>query len=291
MRNHWIISVALTLLVEFTPGLATSSPLYQTSFEPPTFIPSLLAGQDGWFAGLGESAATVSTEAPRNGHQSVRIDGSQLQEFFGFHFGSYARILNYDPIGSGTPLIDLSGNINLSGAAVTCGLGIGLSAVLNGEFVANILIGIREQNGKFISYISNMDGNFVNGPEYFFNEWANVRAVFDFENRTVLGFFNSQFMGEIPFTAGIDNVVPAINIFLGSSQSIPGTIAYVDDFSLNAIPEPNTLALVCTAILSLLGAARSSRKLKFRGNPAKEVFRFSDLNVTAILNLSTRTSR
>jgi hypothetical protein len=143
-----------------------------------------------------------------------------LEEFFGFHFGSYARMLDYNPVGSATPIVELTGAINLSGVAASCGLGIGISAVLNGDFVANILIGVREQDGNFVSYMSNMDGVFVNGAEYFLDQWADLTAVFNFENRTARGFFNGQFMGEIPFTTGIDTTIPAINIFLGSSQPV-----------------------------------------------------------------------
>ncbi|WZO99763.1 PEP-CTERM sorting domain-containing protein [Isosphaeraceae bacterium EP7] len=253
-------------------GIATSQSsagvLYETGFEPPTFTPGLFPGQDGWFAGLGPDAATISTALPKDGLQSVRIDGSELQEFSGFHFGSYARPLNYDPLASGTPIVVLSSDINLTGTeSATCGLSVGLSAVLNGEFVANILFGVQGQNGTLVSYISNMDGFSINGPAYTFGEWANVTAVFDFANRTATGYFNGQLIGEVTFTAGIDEGIPAMNIALGSSAPIPGTIGYVDNFSLIAVPEPGTLLMLGIGILGLVGHT-SLRGRGWRGRAA-----------------------
>src|SRR3954449_2381981 len=71
--------------------------LYATDFEPPTFVPGPLDGQDGWFAAFGSSAGTVSTDLPRpGGIQTVKVQGSLLETVVpGFSAGSYARALNY----------------------------------------------------------------------------------------------------------------------------------------------------------------------------------------------------
>ena len=222
-----------------------ASGVYVRGFEPPKFDEGVLVGQDGWFGYLGMDAATVSHELPKTGIQSVRIDGAQLTQTSGFYTGSYARFVNYEPVKSGLPIVHISGNIRLGvkggahrpSAATeppTCGMGIGVSAQMNGEYIANILIGVRGRRGRLVSYISNMDGVHANGPRYSLGKWASVEAVFNFNTRVARGYFNGHSMGRIPFTEGAGNDLPAINLFLASSKPIPNTLGYLDDFSLEA---------------------------------------------------------
>jgi hypothetical protein len=212
--------------------------VYGTGFENPSFVPGILDGQDGWFAGLGQGAITVSGHPQaRQGQQGLMIDGSRLQEFFGFYLGGYARPLNYVPLDRGTPVIVVSGYLRLSAEAPpTTGLAVGLTGTLNGEYTANILIGVREQDGRFVSYLSNYDGVSVNGPLYGLGEWGYVRAIFDFKRRTVHGFFNGSPMGEVPFTNGIDNQAAFVNIAMGGNQPLGNVTASIDNLSVIAAP-------------------------------------------------------
>ena len=255
MRSRWIKPVALAVLLALTHSTAPAEVLYQTGFESPAFVPGPLAGQDGWFPGLSAQAATVSTESPRTGGQSVRIAGSLLEPIDGFFIGSYGRDLSYDPISRGTPLIGLTGNISLSGnVRPGTSLEIGFAAFLNGEPVTNIQIGVRAEGAKVVSFISNMDGVSASLPGYQLGEWANVSAIFDFEHRTVQAFFNGQLIGAVPFSNGLSNDLPALFMFMGCPvEPIPDVIGNVDDFSAPIIPEPSTLTLTAVGALGLFG--------------------------------------
>ena len=80
------LCVAIACLV----GLAGAVPcsyagetLYKTGFEPPTFVPGPLVGQDGWTAPppispLSSNAAVISTDKPHQGQQSVLVPGTDL---------------------------------------------------------------------------------------------------------------------------------------------------------------------------------------------------------------------
>jgi hypothetical protein len=233
--------------------------LYNTGFEPPTFRPGLLAGQDGWFAGLGPAAATISTALPRSGIQSVRIAGAQTEEVSGFFFGSYARALSYDPLASGTPLVRLSASMNLIGSVpTTCGLSIGLTGAPSD--LPNILLGLMSAGGGLVAYISNADGISVEGPHYQPGDWASVSAVFDFGQRSARAYFNGAFFGEVPLTSGVSDDIRFMNIALGSSRPIPDVVGYVDDFSVSAVPEPTATALLSAGLVAIAAAARRRRK-------------------------------
>lgn len=261
MRHHGMPDLVGMIVALIGLGAAASPSaadvLYQTGFEPPTFSPGLLAGQDGWFAGLSPAAATVSTVQPRGGTQSVCIQGSLLDALQGFSIGSYARFLSYDPIASGNPQVSLSADINLSGGVPpSCGAGIGLTGILNGQFTANIQVGVRAQGSGVAAYISNFDGQDADGPAYTLGEWATVRADFNFQTRTVRGFFNDRLFGEVPFTAGISNDIAAINLFLLSGQPIPDVVAYGDNLRVDAVPEPGTLGLLAAGLAGVVAYRR-----------------------------------
>lgn len=212
--------------------------VYATGFERPSFGPGVLDGQDGWFAGLGQGAMSISGKAQaRKGEQGLMIDGSRLAELSGFFLGSYARQLDYHPTDRGTPIVVVSGYLKLSpGAPPTSVLAIGLTGTLKGEFTANILIGLQEQDGRFVSYLSNYDGVFVNGPPYDLGQWAYVRAVFDFERRTVRGYVDGMAMGEVPFTQGIDSDAAFVNVAMGGTQPFNSVTASVDNLMVVAAP-------------------------------------------------------
>ena len=67
--------MALAMLLIATSPCAAAL-LYQTGFEPPTFVPGILVGRDDWsqFAGISVDAATVCRTASERGTQSVAMD-------------------------------------------------------------------------------------------------------------------------------------------------------------------------------------------------------------------------
>ena len=91
----------------------------------PTFVAGLpLAGQDGWIAPppLSPNAAVVTTAKPRQGRQTVRVLGADLehQDFIntvtgGYYdaIGSYRHTVNYDT--GGTQAVRVSAHVRVDG--------------------------------------------------------------------------------------------------------------------------------------------------------------------------------
>ncbi len=255
------IAIIGFVIAAFSSTTAIGETLFETDFESPDYTTGPFIGQDAWFAGLGGTAATVSTELPNSPTQSVRIDGSMLEPFFGFHFGSYARPLSFDPVGSGLPIVTVSGMVNLTGdIPPTCGTGLGLTGV--GDSLPNALIGIQaDSGGQLVPYLSNADASIVFGPTYTAGQWAELKAVFDYQSQTVRGFVDGLLMGEVPFTTGASSQVAFLNMSLGSSVPVPDVIAYNDDYQIIAVPALPGYALVSLAgILMALGLRVMERR-------------------------------
>lgn len=236
--------VAVLALLVCAPAAADARTLYRTGFEPPapgqadtatTFQTGPLVGQ-GFFTFSNYDSATVTSESASSGLQSVMIEGDKLADEGGFRAGSFARALVYEPLARHTPIVQLSGEVSLviGNDRPTCGMSLGITGVLNGEFFPNVLIGVRAHDGEVVSYISNADNVFVNGPAYRPGRWARVTAVLDFRRKTVTGFFDGRRIGTVPWTRGMSDDIAALNIVLASEQPIPGVTAHVDNIALQA---------------------------------------------------------
>lgn len=127
---------ALLGLLSVVSLLATAKPthaqaLYSTGFEPEGFLAGeTLVGQDGWFAPppLSPQAAVVTADKPRQGRQTVRVLGSDLepQGFIadatgGYYtaIGSYRRAVNHDT--GNAQVVRISAHVRLDGPGTDAG--------------------------------------------------------------------------------------------------------------------------------------------------------------------------
>jgi hypothetical protein len=264
------VLVAGALAAAGEPGVAQAT-LYATGFEPPTFAPGLLHGQDGWyvFDGISLNAATVSPGLPRSGVQSMRFDAAQLENFPGIgNVGFAVQDLVYDPLAAGTRFVDLAADIHVVrpdgvcpvafplGDPGSCAIGIALDGP---GYLPLAVITLNIGAGAVMA--RNLDAIAALGPAYAFGEWAHLRARFDFQDRTMRGYFNGAFFGAVPFTAGVDASVVAIDIGLGvlTPSRVAGLVVHIDNLSVTAVPEPRGAAVLAAGLLALAGVARRQR--------------------------------
>ena len=78
-----IVSLAsllgLMALVMLSSRAAQAQEVYSTRFENPPFLTGLpLIGQDGWVALSNQHATVITTDKLRQGKQSVRVRGADL---------------------------------------------------------------------------------------------------------------------------------------------------------------------------------------------------------------------
>lgn len=110
---------------------ASAQRIYSTGFEAPALVAGYtLVGQDGWVAppSLSPNAAVVTSDKPRQGQQTVRVLGANLehQDFIngatlGYYdaLGSYRRPVNYDTGNAQT--IRISAHMRVDGAQTGAG--------------------------------------------------------------------------------------------------------------------------------------------------------------------------
>ena len=263
MTNRWnrlVLAVLAVGVIGLPANPVIALVLYSTGFERPTFAPGLLEGQDAWFAqdGISVNAATISTDLARSGSQSLRLDAANLENFPGIgSVGFSVRNVSFAPLASGSQFVNLSADINVTGPIAACSVASPLGApnscaiglALDGPGLLPFGVITLNIGGGFV-VARNVDGIAAPGPTYNFGEWANVVASYDFENEVVRGFFNGVQFGEVPFTAGVDDTIIAIDIGLGVLTPTPvtGLIVHIDNLSVTAIPEPPMFALLALGL-------------------------------------------
>jgi hypothetical protein len=159
--EHRIIAAIITGIAVLAPASAVAATLFQTGFEPPTYTPGRIDGQDGWsvFRGVSQGAAIVSTTVPSTGIQSVRITGSDLEPWPFGYFGGPIHSLAYDPLGSGTPIVDLFGDLYMASVgSVSCGIAFSLNDDTVNSFG---YVGVNTATGT--TFINNQDNQTIYG--------------------------------------------------------------------------------------------------------------------------------
>ncbi len=98
-------------------GHAPGGSIFRTGFEPPTYTAGPLTGQDGWLSITHDAAATVSADRPREGRQSMHIDGRLVVPIPGQDATGSVNFRNlfYDTGAAGTPIVDVQADVRLDG--------------------------------------------------------------------------------------------------------------------------------------------------------------------------------
>jgi hypothetical protein len=258
-----IISLAASMLAapEARAGL-----LYQAGFEPPDFVADApLAGQGGFvaFDGVNEGAAIVSTEFPRSGAQSVRIDGASMEPFAeDFFAGFYFTPINYDPLASGTPLIDVRVDVALSPDPAVGSVAGFQIADDSGALIAEILLS-SDGSEVFVSGDNGVD--VVDGPVIASGQYSTLGLLLDFGSRNVTLSLDGSSLGTLAFGPEAGETFGDASLFLAAVEPFT-SVAFFDNYSIAAaaVPEPGSMLLAGTGGLGMLAYAHRHRRVARR---------------------------
>lgn len=253
--------------------------IYQTGFEGPKFLANQpLAGQDSWdnqfYDGsyLGPNAF-VSLVHPSTGLQSLEVRGGDLTTLSsGYAVGSYRRYVDYDVASSPLSTIRISVDARIDGPPTEA-----TPDFVTGDFMSANLVGFTdagEVGEMYLSSDGHIYGTSVNGGYLFaypaeLGQYHTMRMDFDFAERTASYFVNGDRLGTEPF----DPLNVSTVFSRGSLLSLvldPDTLnrdrfhyaARFDNFSIKAVPEPNSAILGCIAVGSISGVVTGRRILR-----------------------------
>ena len=164
-------------------GSAHAGVIFSTGFEPPTYSPGALTGQDGWQA-FGPGVPNVITAPVKSGVQAAGVFGG-----FASQNGPYHTNL------SGAQFIEVSADIQL---ASSTSQGAWQFAALGGPGLGPYYAGIDISSTGVVNEITNSFA--VAGGPLSRDVWHNVDLKMDFGSKTYSLYIDSTLLGSnIPF--------------------------------------------------------------------------------------------
>lgn len=229
MKSHSIFNLpgvlpggfksALAALITVAASAAQGQIIYATGFEAPSFVAGLpLAGQDGWIAPppLSPNAAMVVTGKPRQGRQTARVLGADLehQDFIndatgGYYdaIGSYRRAVNYDT--GGTRAVRVSAHVRVDGPS-TPGVNFfsaSVAAIADSSTGPSGVGELAISSDGFVHGYSSQDlvPTFLVSAPVSLGTWHDLAIVVDFASRTYSFFVDDDYLGTFAFDPSADS--------------------------------------------------------------------------------------
>ena len=232
-------------------ALAASGPagtIYATGFEQPEFLPGPLT-QAGWRANSAGAAqgGSYQTLVAHSGAQALEIDSSPI-----LGTGQFWRDTVFNPLAAGTPVVDVSWSMRLSGPGDPVDSeGWGLEIFdTSDRRVATALV---TDQGEVAVWRAQTDTVIATGSSVLREVWNDYHIRMDYSTG-----FGALWVNGAPIVS---------DLLLGSNQDfaranfavfVPGfDQAYFDDFRIAAyVPEPGGAVLM---VVLMVGARRRWR--------------------------------
>lgn len=228
-------------------GAASADVLYSAGgFEPATFVPGPLVGQDGWTgggSGGGIAPMVVTAPDPVIGTQAVRLEVPDLQganswmdhAIPAFDITGKIVTVSYDIYRQDDPWLSNLWWWWWDAGTPTYGLQWDAAVGNPGQTLPN---GWNPGAGSAVTVMG---------------RYANVTMVWDFQQNLAYSWYDGNLVDNGIPISGITTLT-GWTIQLGHDEGTGSgpEVAWIDNFSISVVPEPTSLALLALGGLALL---------------------------------------
>lgn len=254
--NYRMLVVALGAAIV---GVA-SAQTYSTGFEGPTFGPGTVAGQDGWVLGTtGTNVGTIVTAPVLTGQQALQI---------GQQGGIAARDFGSTSLAGKILTIGADVRIGTESAAIdSTDFGIGIytpTSLTVGQLFAGARLSAADQTVILSGKLTSNGALFTSTSAQTINlgTWYRLELVVDYTkaaNNVSVRFGQSGgALNTLGITQTVDTSVFPNFRYAGTTINFAGASsgAY-DNFSVQAVPEPGTMAALGLGAMALIRRRRN----------------------------------
>jgi hypothetical protein len=231
------IAIAAAALAAIAPA-ASGATVFSTGFEPATFAPGNVIGQDGWQPIPNATGpAEIQTATVKSGDQAVRTSGTGTS--------SYVTHPLYSPVAEQIATIEV---VYLqTGSPLQASIGV-YGGENGSQFIAQLG---HCGNGFFLGNTNSA----VDLAGFTNNAWHHLVLTLDFDAHTMTGHADGNLVGTIPINNAVYPTFLSYVAVGTYGSGTTGTDSYFDNVSVSSLststPEPATLAASSLATLLL----------------------------------------
>ncbi len=266
MKHLWLGCFSIACMFS-QPLFAQTTSLYTTGFEPATFSPGPLAGQEGFLAYTGKNPAgakVVNTRAA-SGLSSVQIKGSSLAPYSSEASPRYAayyrRNFSFNPLAAGKPRVIAKADAAFvpNGTTVPTLGGLELYAS-TGDLLAGVTL---SEDGTLTAFNDDAGpGTEVTGTASL-DTFHTLALAADYSARQTEFYLDGDRIGTIPFTSGTTADLGDFDLFYNASEA-PNADVFFDNYSVEAASAGTTLVTGRVNLEGLLKPAGRTVSFLFR---------------------------
>ena len=197
-------------------------------FKAPGYLTGDLVGQNGWTAGVSASGNAAQIIAASGG-QELEISGPLVA----LNNSSFNKSLtNYNPVASGTPIVDVSADIWQNQGPTTSQSSWQFAFLIlndqNGNAYGTIAI---DKNGVVFGQNWGSPNQVIGDGSTATNGFHNLKMELNFTNRAMILFKDGFSIGSMTFNPTSSNKLGSVSLILQGGSSIDSTL-FVDNLNI-----------------------------------------------------------
>ena len=256
-----IRNILATVILTLQVHALHAAVVYATGFEAPAFnTAQLIDGQDGWTSRMGSNAGVISSNQPASGSQALEFRASDLPQFgFGFNLETVRRFLDFDAVAAGSRGVTVAVDVRLNAVQLQDDLVEAIFSTIDPTFQDYGQMQISADGHLYI-YGSQFSDTYVGAVSL--NVYHRLAMSIDFISRETTFAVDNLDLVTFAFDSSLQSHVFRAGSLHMAAPTDPQLAdpalytSYFDNFEVQTISEPTSIALVASALLLALASLR-----------------------------------